>query len=58
MAYVVVKVNVSARNGSSTILLEAWQVTSMPGDPASVNYNASIPNFIRPILVGLGISDV
>ena len=55
VAYVVAKVNVPAGNGSSTILLEAWHVTPVPGDPASENYNASIPDFIRPIVVGLGI---
>ena len=49
------KVNISAGNGSSTILLKAWHVTPVPGNPASENYNASIPDFIRPIVVGLGI---
>ena len=55
VAYVVAKVNILAGNGSSIILLKAWHVTPVPGNPASENYNASIPDFIRPIVVGLRI---
>jgi hypothetical protein len=53
VAYVVAKLNVPPAGGP--LLLEAWHVAPVPGDPSSIDYNAHIPDFERPIVIGLGI---
>ena len=53
VAYVIAKLNVPLARGP--VLLEAWHVTPVPGDPSSIDYNMRIPDFVRPIVIGLSI---
>ena len=53
VAYIVAKLNVPPAGGP--ILIEAWHVAPVPGDPSSDEYNSHIPDFLRPIVVGLGV---
>jgi hypothetical protein len=53
IAYVVVKLNLLSAGGP--VLLEAWHIAPFPGDPTSKEYSFYIPDFLRLIVVGLGV---
>ena len=58
VAFVVAKLNVPTATGpgsSGTVLIEAWHVAPMPRDPTSDDYNAGMPDFFRPLVLGLGV---
>jgi hypothetical protein len=54
VAFVVAKVNVPAGKGPGNVLLEAWHVAPVPGDPTSDGYDERPPDFCRPLIFALG----
>jgi hypothetical protein len=53
IAYVVAKLNVPSVGGP--VLLEAWHLALVPGNPLSADYTFHIPDFEQPIVVRLGV---
>jgi hypothetical protein len=54
VAFVVAKMNVPTGKGPTSVLLEAWHITPVPGDPASDGYDDLAPDFCRPLVFALG----
>ena len=53
VAFVVAKLNVPPAGGP--VLLEAWHLAPVPGNPLSPDYTSHVPDFERPMVFGLGV---
>jgi hypothetical protein len=54
VAFVVAKVNAPSGSSLGDILLEAWHIAPVPGNPASDGYDECPPDFCRPLVFALG----
>ncbi|KIK11994.1 hypothetical protein PISMIDRAFT_47046, partial [Pisolithus microcarpus 441] len=54
VVFVIAKASIPASVPEQTILLEAMWVVAVPGDPTSETYEASVPDFPYPVVIGLG----
>ena len=58
VAFVVAKFNVPTRDGvdgHTDMLLEAWHIAPVPGDPADPEYDERVIDFEMPLVFALGI---